>query len=153
MVETYVVTTDGCAKSLNWTGKVPCENKRGGVLDIKTASSWRGNTNYSLDEMQVMQRYGLGNMSGTFGWDTITPGYIGNPGIPVEHSVIAGVVDLKFFILGQFGLRPEPTNFTDNTGMNGGQLSFIQKLRANNNITSSSYGFTAGAIYRECYIG
>jgi hypothetical protein len=154
MVEAYVITSDGCAEALNWTGgRTACEDKRGGVLDLNSMSaSWTSNSIYSLDNMAVMKKYDIRNMSGRFGYDTITPGYIGSGGIPVAHAIVVGMVDLKIFVMGQFGLRPDPTNFTDNTGMNAPQMSYMEKLKRQKSIASLSYGYTAGAYYRKHYL-
>jgi hypothetical protein len=150
MVETYVISSEGCAKSLNWTGtgKNACEQKRGGTLDLDK-SSWRANSIYAMDNMEIFRKYNLTEMAGRFGYDTVTPGYVNAGGIPVSHSVVAGVVDLKFFVMGQFGLRPEGTNFSDNTGQNAPQMTYVEKLKRQKSIASLSYGYTAGAYYRK----
>lgn len=149
MVETYVISTDGCSEALNWTGGYKaCEETRGGVVDLER-SSWIATTANALDNMAIMKRYNITGMAGKFGYDTVTPGYVSGGGIPVAHSIVAGMVDIKVFLMGQFGLRPEPTNFTDNTGMNSPQMSFMEKLKRQKTIASLSYGYTAGAYYRK----
>jgi hypothetical protein len=149
MAETYVVIPYGCSEALNWTGgRTACEQTRGGVVDLEK-SSWLGNSAYSLDAMAIMKKYNITDMNGKFGYDSVTPGYVGSGSPSVAHSIVVGMQDLRVFVMGQFGLRPEPTNFTDNTGMNAPQMSFMEKLKRQKSIASLSYGYTAGAHYRK----
>lgn len=123
--------------------------KRGGVFTYSQSATWIDTMPHKLDDMAVFQRYGLKDMGAEFGRDTLSLGYVDSGNVVVPSAVVGGVLDVKYFVIGQFGLRPEPTNFTDKSEMNAGQRSFMQRLRDHKSIASLSYGYTAGAYYRK----
>lgn len=147
MVETYVVSSRGCEVP-GWD-RNDCVQKRGGVFTYNQSATWIDTMPHKLDDMAVFQRYGLKDMGAEFGRDTISPGYVDSGNVVVPSAVVGGVLDVKYFVMGQFGLRPEPTNFTDKSEMNAGQRSFMQRLKVQKSIASLSYGYTAGAYYRK----
>lgn len=63
------------------------------------------------------------------------------------RSVVAGIGDTHFTWLGALGLNPRPVNFTDRPG--AVFTSLVQQLKNQSNISSLSWGYTAGAKYRK----
>lgn len=62
----------------------------------------------------------------------------------MKHQVVGGLA-AKDFYLGEFGLGPKPTNFTD---FDQNQPSFMWSLKNQSMIPSLSWGYTAGAQYQ-----
>ena len=83
--------------------------------------------------------------SGVFGYDSVTLGWQGSGGPTDNHTVISTYADPTYWI-GQFGLKPIPTNFTIFTNP---QPSFMENMRNWSIIPSQSYGYTAGNQYRR----
>jgi hypothetical protein len=88
-------------------------------------------TNYAADE-------------GEFGWDTVALGFQGSGGPTLNHTVVAGLQTMDYYI-GMFGLNPRPTNFST---FNDPQPSYLSLLYETAKIPSLSYSYTAGAQYR-----
>ena len=83
----------------------------------------------------------------TYGHDTVALGLseaIGSP--QVESQVVAAFENDDFYI-GSFGLGHEGTNFSN---YNTPNATFLTVLKERNMIPSLSWGYTAGAAYREC---
>jgi hypothetical protein len=67
----------------------------------------------------------------------------------LSTSVCQRLLNQKSWILtlaGTFGLSPRPTNFTN---FDNPQPSYLTSLKSKNLIPSLSYGYTAGAPYRQ----
>ncbi|KAB2568947.1 hypothetical protein DBV05_g12380 [Lasiodiplodia theobromae] len=94
--------------------------------------------------LHVDEDLGYEKANGNFGFDQVGLDYLGAGGT-IEHQVIATIA-YEGFWFGAFPLNPRPFNFTD---MNAPQTSFLQSLKDNNNISSLSWGYTAGAKYRS----
>lgn len=83
--------------------------------------------------------------AGAFGYDTVAV-QVSNPGGPsLQHQHFAAMQN-RYPMLGVFGLGPESTN---SSNFDDPQLSFMTRLREQKFIPSLSYGYTAGAAYRE----
>lgn len=82
---------------------------------------------------------------GQYGWETVGLGFLGSGGPTLNHTVVAGLQTMDFYI-GMFGLNPRPTNFSD---FNHPQASYLSILYDNGTIPSLSYSYTAGAQYRN----
>ena len=83
----------------------------------------------------------------TYGHDTVALGLteaIGGP--QLESQVIAAFENNDFYI-GLFGLGHEGINFSE---YNTPNATFLTSLKERNMIPSLSWGYTAGAVYREC---
>ena len=80
--------------------------------------------------------------TGQYGLDTVGLGVEAATGLTSSQSVVAGV-STKPFYLGQVGLK------ASNTTTVNGTASFLTQLKNAKVIPSLSYGYTAGAIYRE----
>lgn len=87
---------------------------------------------------------------GTYGLDTVALGFGGSIGGPsLDSQVVVGIETYSYYV-GMFGLGPQPTNFTD---FSDPHPSFLSTLKSKNLIPSLSWGYTAGASYREYILG
>lgn len=82
--------------------------------------------------------------NGLFGLETVA---LSNRSDSLElpHQVVAAIAD-KSFYLGQFGLGPKPSNFTT---YNDPIPNYMATLVNQSKIPSMSFGYTAGAHYRD----
>ncbi len=133
---TWVVLPSGCQAP-------SCDpSSRGGTFNISESRSWNGTGNYSLGiEFNLNYRD-----TGTYGLDTVALGMASSiGGSPLDSQVVAGIETYTYYV-GMFGLGPQPTNFTD---FSEPHPSFLSTLKSNQLIPSLSWGYTAGARYRE----
>lgn len=141
---TWVVAPGGCgpAYPLNCTGA------RGGAYDSTKSSTWNVKANYTLDaETNLGNPYSANNQVGTYGYDTIeVPGQSGVANVSLDHQVIAAI-ETNTYYLGNLGLASR--NITFGTDSSDISPSFLESLRNENLIPSLSYGYTAGASYRQ----
>lgn len=72
-------------------------------------------------------------------------GLLGTSAPKVDNQVLAGIAS-KDFYLGLWGVGPRPTNLT---ALNNPYPSLMTNLKEQNLVPSISYGYTAGAQYRE----
>ncbi|OQO14218.1 hypothetical protein B0A48_01094 [Cryoendolithus antarcticus] len=140
--ETWVLNAAGC------TGNDPanCTYTRGALgdstgYDTNASSSWVPNGIFSLTAQETVLGY-TGN--GAYGFDVITLGN-NSHALSLEHQVIAGIAD-KSYYLGQFGLGHKSINFTTFTNPLD---SYMTNLVGKDMIPSSSFGYTAGAAYKD----
>lgn len=85
--------------------------------------------------------------NGLFGTDFVAAGP--NPDArlaPGKASTIAGIAAEPYY-LGLLGLRPSTDSQFD-----GASPSFLTLLKNQNLIPSLSFGYAAGAAYRECHL-
>jgi hypothetical protein len=118
-----------------------CEERRGGFFDQGTSTSWNQKGIFELPIYSEISWGYSGN--GSFGFDDVFFGFPGGEGMRLEQVALAGVATKDFF-LGHIGLAPYALNFTD---INGPVPSVLQALKAQDQISSLSWGYTAGAIY------
>lgn len=132
---TWVVVPGGC--------QAPCDpSSRGGVFNINESKTWNGTGNYSLG-VELNFNY---DFVGAYGLDKVALGFgssIGGP--PLDSQVVVGI-ETEFYHVGMFGLGTQPTNFTD---FSEPHPSFLSTLKSKYLIPSLSWGYTAGAHYRE----
>ncbi|CAG8975309.1 hypothetical protein HYALB_00010552 [Hymenoscyphus albidus] len=79
-----------------------------------------------------------------FGFDDITMGWQGAGGPSLRNQTLGGIAT-KDIYLGLFGLTPRSSNFTT---FNSPIPGYIQNLRNQSFIPSTSWGYTAGNQYR-----
>lgn len=102
------------------------------------SSTWN-----TVGDYQLMTEPYLGIASnGEYGLDVVGLGVEAATGLTSNQNVVAGVLTEPFY-LGQIGLK-----FSNTTTVNG-TASFMAKLKNEQMIPSVSYGYTAGAIYRN----
>ncbi|KIW03838.1 uncharacterized protein PV09_05137 [Verruconis gallopava] len=89
---------------------------------------------YSLNGQYGTDVYGLNGGNGS-----------SSGGVSLSDQIVAGIAS-KDFMLGVFGLGIQPTSFSSSAGAS---QSFMTNLRNADLIPSLSYGYTAGASYRN----
>ncbi|KAL8657459.1 MAG: hypothetical protein Q9226_001888 [Calogaya cf. arnoldii] len=141
--QTWAVVPQGCIKS----DGADCTSLRGGVLDIEKSTTWtpvtaspNGTDTFSIG---LEARLGFSS-NGKYGLDTVALGWPGSGGPSLDHQVIAGIAAKEFY-LGQFGLNPRPTNFTN---FSDPVPSFLSTLKDRSMIPSLSWAYTTGNQYR-----
>ncbi|OJD33455.1 acid protease [Diplodia corticola] len=118
-----------------------CEDNRGGFFDGNNSVGW---TELSVYKLHVDEDIGYEGANGVFGFDQVGLDYLGAGG-NLNHQLIAATAYPGFWF-GVLPLNPRPVNTSD---MNSPQKSFLQSLKDANNISSLSWGYTAGAKYRS----
>ena len=137
---TWVVVAEGCIP----TDPKNCSTARGGIYKTEKSSSYE-----SVDTYQLGAEANLGltqnSDNGAFAYDILGVATTDGGNASVEHQVIAGIATKDFFV-GNLGLSPLGINFTDRSDP---KPSFLSSLRSKSLIPSLSYGFTAGAYYKD----
>lgn len=133
---TWVFLPDSCQAS-------DCApSSRDGTFNFNESKTWNSTGNYPL-ALELNLNY---QDIGAYGLDTVALGFgtsIGGP--PLDSQVVVGI-DTTSYHLGMFGLGSQPTNFTN---FSEPHPSFLSTLKSKNLIPSLSWGYTAGAQYRE----
>ena len=133
---TWVVLPGGCEAS-------SCDPlSRGGTFNVSESKTWNRTGIFPLG-LELNLNY---NETGLYGFDTVALGFGGSIGGPSLDSQVVVGIETEAYNMGMFGLGPEPTNFTD---FSEPHPSFLSSLRSKNLIPSLSWGYTAGARYRE----
>lgn len=139
-------TYTGCpcqGPDFNAPGSAPSS---AGIINAAAASGFQANQSSTWLDLGThdASMANLLNVSsdGQYGVDTVGLG-VDESGPTVDKDVVVGVLAEPFYI-GAFGLKP-----SDSTGMINGTPSFMTQLKQLNSIPSLSYGYTAGAFYRE----
>ena len=135
--ETWVISNLGC----NQNSPENCSNSRGGLFDIQNSTTWQDQKIYVLTSEANL---GLNTDSdaGDYGFDVLSiPSSNGD--VTLDSQVLATIATPDFW-LGNLGISPRQVNY-DGTP----HPSFITNLNSTNKIPSLSYGYTAGASYRQ----
>ena len=141
--QTWAVVQQGCPSS----EPANCAQLRGGLFQYSQSSSWvqnnvSANGTYALGLEENLDYTGD---NGLYGYDTVTLGLQGSDVPTLEQQIVAGIATPDFY-LGEFGLDPRPTNFTN---FNHPVDSYMSNLKEQNLIPSLSWGYSAGNQYRE----
>lgn len=141
--QTWVVVPEGCTSS----DPPNCSMLRGGEFHLNQSTSWVQNiANVSSNIYYLGLESTLGyEGAGEYGFEKITLGWQGSGGPTLANQTIAGIAT-KDFYLGLFGLTPRPSNFTN---FDDPIPSYLQNLRNQSLIPSTSWSYTAGNQYRE----
>ncbi|KAA8570286.1 hypothetical protein EYC84_002593 [Monilinia fructicola] len=138
----WVISPDGCTPLDPGT----CLGSRGLKFNSNTSTTWAPNTInpggvFALEVESNLDLSGNGN----YGNDTLM---LGSPGseLPSLSSQVLATITTHDFWLGLFGLNPAPTNFSSKTEL---VPSYMSNLKSQGHIPSLSYGYTAGAYYRN----
>ena len=83
----------------------------------------------------------------TYGLDTLALGLSNANGSPQIQSQVVAAFATDDYYIGLFGLGHQGVNFSEYSTPNA---TFLTTLKEQNMIPSLSWGYTAGAIYREC---
>ncbi|CZR60088.1 uncharacterized protein PAC_09983 [Phialocephala subalpina] len=141
--QTWAIAEEGCGSG----DPTDCNKLRGGLYNYTASTSWIPNT-----ANLTTQIYGLGLESnlgysgnGRYGFDDVTVGFQGSGGPTLKNQTVAGLATKDFFV-GVFGLKPVPSNFTD---FDDPIPSFMENLRKQAMIPSTSWAYTSGNQYRS----
>ena len=87
---------------------------------------------------------------GTFGYDSLAIPTANDANITLDQQLLSGVATKDYFV-GSLGLSSRPISFGSRTpgGPPDTKQSLITSLKEKNLIPSLSYGYTAGASYRN----
>ena len=105
------------------------------------SSTWVAKGIYQLDIETDLGYTG----NGDFGFDTVGLEVENSGGLTLTNQLVAGIAT-EDFLLGQFGLGPKPANLSS---LEHPIPSYMQTLADQDLIPSLSFGYTAGAKYRE----
>ncbi|KAK0714681.1 aspartic peptidase domain-containing protein [Lasiosphaeris hirsuta] len=132
--EIWVVETGGCS------AVQLCTNARGGVYDIPSSETWRSLGGYQLGPANT----GI-ESNGDYGLETIAfVNQVTHMTTAVDGALIAGINDTNYY-QGFFGVGVTQGKFGTNL-----TNPFISQLAETyGSIPSHSYGYTAGAYYRN----
>lgn len=89
---------------------------------------------------------GYGDLSATYGLDTVALGFSDSIGGPTLQSQVVGGLETDDYYMGMFGLNDQGTNLTNLTDTH---QSFLTTMKMKDLIPSRSWAYTAGAPYRE----
>jgi len=143
----WAVVDTGCSDAVapNTTN---CADSRGKIFESNSSSTWSTQklANGGLFSLDTYEENFLGlSGNGLYGFDTVQLGLPGS-GLPtVQSQLIAGIAVPQYW-LGSLPLSPYPHNFTN---MNTPFPSMLSTLRNDSLIGSLSWGYTAGAAYRD----
>lgn len=129
-----MVLPKGCV-----TGDTNCPSARGVLFNNSNSKSWS-------EIESAVYLFQDPSLTAVLGNDTLTLGAEGNTGPLLTNQVIFGIADDRKYYLGMLGLSQVPTSLSKDEK---GQPSFLTSLRDQNIIPSLSFGYTAGAQYRE----
>jgi hypothetical protein len=136
-------TTDPATGEVTETNALDsdCENSRGFLYNGSDSETWYEKGYYQL---WVGKNLGLvGN--GHYGLETVGLGLLGEKG-PTAQNITLGTLATQNFWIGHIGLHAKPTNFSV---LEAPVPSYITTLFDQKSIPSVSFGYTAGAQYRE----
>ncbi|RAR05512.1 acid protease [Stemphylium lycopersici] len=118
-----------------------CEESRGGLYNSSDSTTWQQKGFYQL----WIEKY-LGLLgNGLYGFDSVGLGLRGDQGPHVENTTVGTLVTANFW-LGHIGLHLKPTNFSV---FEDPVPSYLTNLFKQKSIPSLSFGYTAGAQYRD----
>lgn len=149
--QTWIPVPEGCNQTYQ-NNPIPsnCGELRGAMsfggsesngFASNASSTWVAKGIYQLD-IETDLGY-MGN--GDFGFDTVGLEVQNSGGLTLTNQLVAGIAT-EDFLLGQFGLGPKPTNLSS---LEHPIPSYMQTLADQDLIPSLSFGYTAGAKYRE----
>ncbi|EMD86458.1 hypothetical protein COCC4DRAFT_193842 [Bipolaris maydis ATCC 48331] len=118
-----------------------CQESRGALYNTTVSKTWQMKGYYQL---WIEKNLGLtGN--GLYGFDSVGLGMRGDSGPLVANTTIGTLVTSNFW-LGHIGVHAKPTNFSS---FDDPVPSYIMDLFDQKSIPSLSFGYTAGAQYRD----
>ena len=140
--ETLLVLPAGCNAT---AGDAPnCTESRGGAYNNTGSSRWVSKNYYGL-ELEANLGMTTNYDNGQFGYDQLSISTAHQGNVTLSEQILAGIATKDFF-LGTLGLSQYPINFTNPFDS---RPSLITNLKTQNSIPSLSFGYTAGASYRN----
>ncbi|KAF8862684.1 acid protease [Acephala macrosclerotiorum] len=140
--QTLVVAPEGCVHS----DLSDCAALRGGEFYFNASSTWSkniGNLSSNIYPLEVAPELGY-NGKAELGFDVVTLGWQGAGGPTLDNQTV-GAFAAKDTYLGLFGVCPRASNFTT---FDNPISSYVQNLRNQSLIPSTSWAYTAGNRYR-----
>ncbi|KAF2196955.1 acid protease [Delitschia confertaspora ATCC 74209] len=112
-------------------------------FQVNVASNWKQLGPYTLPVPPYFDDYPEKNPGGSYGTVTVGFGRASSAPLSMPGQMVAQI-NTKDFFMGSFGLSAIPASF-------GGKAmaTFLQNFANNSLIPSLSYGYTAGAYYRN----
>ncbi|GAM85802.1 hypothetical protein ANO11243_038100 [Dothideomycetidae sp. 11243] len=132
----WVIHPLGCSRN-----DAQCPEARGGIFYEGVSKSWQ---KVGVFDTAIENNLGLGD-NAEFGFDFVSLGGYGQNILPITNVTIAEYAQTDFY-LGLLGVNPKPTNWSS---FSLSSPSYVSQLKAQNMIPSLSFGYTAGAIYRD----
>lgn len=144
--QTWIPVPLGC----NSTDPSNCAMLRGALPHRGISNNGFLSNQSSTWEKKGLFKLGINNPlnltgNGDYGYDTVRLGSDDPKGINLTHQLVAGIATKDFYI-GQFGLNPKTSNFSNDDHPVPGYLENLVEAKL---IPSFSYGYTAGAKYRK----
>lgn len=138
--ETLLILPLGCDKN----DASNCTEARGGAYNTTASTGFVMKNTYALN---LEANLGLTQNSdyGEFGYDQLSISMAHKGNVTLSEQILAGI-GTKDFFLGTLGLSQAPVNFSQ---PNDSRPSLITNLKNHSYIPSLSYGYTAGASYRD----
>lgn len=140
--ETWAVTPEGCIAG----DAINCQKLRGEIWNYNDSTTYVPNTaniSSSIYGLDLGKSWGLTGR-GRYGFDNVALGWQGSGGPTLKNQTVAGIATKDYF-MGLFGISPRPSNFTN---FNHPIPSYVQNLRNQSLIPSTSWAYTAGNPYR-----
>ncbi|KAE8446630.1 hypothetical protein EG329_011823 [Mollisiaceae sp. DMI_Dod_QoI] len=140
--QTWAIAEEGCGSG----DPTNCGKLRGGLYNYSASTSWVpniANLTTQIYGLEIESNLGYSG-NGRYGFDDINLGFQGSNGPTLKNQTVAGVATKDFFV-GIFGLKPMPSNFT---GFDNPIPSFMENLKNQSLIPSTSWAYTAGNQYR-----
>ncbi|CZR51260.1 uncharacterized protein PAC_01135 [Phialocephala subalpina] len=135
-----VVLPDGCSSEVS-----SCGDDRGGIFQTNTSTTWTSRNSTAGNTYAVAVNSNIGLIPTVeYGSDTLALSYLGSGTPALAKQLVGGITTTDLFT-GVFGLNPLATNFSSDTPE---VASYMSTLKAQNQIPSLSYGYTAGNGYR-----
>ncbi|KAF2163659.1 hypothetical protein M409DRAFT_57163 [Zasmidium cellare ATCC 36951] len=143
----WVVLPQGCSEANPELVYSTCANSRGNLFSSNESTTWSTNrlANNGLYELDTYEESQLGlTGNADYGFDSI--GLLpGSSNAIASTELIAGIATDDFW-LGSLGISPLPMNFTS---LDEPVSSILENLRNTSFIPSTSWAYTAGAVYRQ----
>lgn len=147
----WVLLHEGCTADDDPNPRLACPTARGPAFVRNESSTWstRRLENRGLFNLNAIPEgeVGLGG-NGFYGWETVGLPVLEDgetETLEVEGQLVAGIATTDFWT-GMLGLSAVPFNFTS---FNEPVPSFVGSLVERELLPSLSWGYTAGAAYRE----
>nr|POF17455.1 hypothetical protein CFP56_12869 [Quercus suber] len=124
-------------------GTLPVNGVNSSGFENNQSTTWNVNGIFSLNSPQINLGY---DPAGYYGFDVVTLGNGSSAAVlSLPNQVVASVPALDFWT-GYFGLGPKAINFSS---FNDPVPCFMRDLVTQDRIPSLSWGYTAGAHYRD----
>lgn len=141
--QTWAVAPEGCIAS----DPSNCPDMRGRIYNLNDSSSWvpnLANATTEIYDLGLEANLGYAGV-GQYGFDNITLGVKGMGGPSLQNQTLAAISTTDFW-MGVFGVNPRSSNFTT---YNDPIPSYMQNLRSQSLIPSTSWAYTAGNQYSK----